>query len=166
MAKKTKKAPGSRKKAGGGTGARGTTLRTASITELSREMQRRARDLDKLEQRRAAKMAEVNELDSEIDELRRALGHAPSSRAGRPASGRPARGRRGGTGRRPKNEQKLPDVLARVLKGKTMGVTEAAEAAKAAGYQSSSANFRNIVNQALITDGRFKRVGRGQYTAD
>jgi hypothetical protein len=46
-----------------------------------------------------------------------------------------------------------------------MGVAEAAEAAKAAGYKSSSDNFKNIVNQALITDKRFKRVGRGQYTA-
>ncbi|MEM0983654.1 MAG: hypothetical protein AAGI17_06880 [Planctomycetota bacterium] len=67
--------------------------------------------------------------------------------------------------KRPRNTKKLPDALADVLKGKTMGVQEAADAVQAAGYQSSSANFRNIVNQVLISDKRFKRVDRGQYTS-
>jgi len=160
MAKKTRKSSSTRKNAAGSSGSRGPSLRSASITELSREMQRRARELDKLEKRRQKAIAEVDQLDAEINELRKVLGHSASAGGGRRASGR-----KGGTGKRPRNERKLPDVLQEVLSGKTMGVSEAAEAAKKAGYQSSSENFKNIVNQALITDKRFKRVGRGQYTA-
>lgn len=46
-----------------------------------------------------------------------------------------------------------------------MDVTSIAEQVQKAGYQTSSPNFRTIVNQALISSGRFKRVARGQYTA-
>jgi len=47
-----------------------------------------------------------------------------------------------------------------------MGVTEAAEAVKKAGYKTNAANFRVIVNQALLKHrNKFKKVERGQYTA-
>ena len=53
-----------------------------------------------------------------------------------------------------------------VLKGKTMGVTEVAQAVQQAGYRTSAANFRVIVNQSLIKHRRlFKKVARGKYTA-
>ena len=161
MAKKSRKKSTARKQAAGGT--RGATLRSASISELTQEMQRRARDIDKLEERRAKIMAEVDQLDAELDQLRSALGRTSAPTRGRPRKSQS--GRKPAPGRRPKNTRKLPEVLQEVMAGKTMGVAEAAEAAKAAGYKSSSDNFKNIVNQALITDKRFKRVGRGQYTA-
>ena len=59
----------------------------------------------------------------------------------------------------------LVDALAKVLKGKTMGVAEAGEAVKRVGYKTNAANFRTMVNIALIKGGKFKRVDRGQYTA-
>ncbi len=72
----------------------------------------------------------------------------------------------GGGRRRPRNTMNLVDALSTVLKNKTMGVSEAAEAVENLGYRSSSANFRNIVNQTLLKHkGNFKKVGRGQYTA-
>lgn len=47
-----------------------------------------------------------------------------------------------------------------------MGPGEAAEALKASGFRTYSANFRTIVNIVLVKHpGLFKRVGRGQYTA-
>lgn len=60
----------------------------------------------------------------------------------------------------------LVDALQKELTGKTMGVSEVAESVQASGYQTTSANFRTIVNQALITNPRiFRKVSRGQYTA-
>ncbi len=72
-------------------------------------------------------------------------------------------GSSGGT--RPRNDKPLPEVIHEVLKknGKAMRVGDIAEGVESAGYQSSSANFRSIVNQALIKDSRFKQEGRGLY---
>ncbi|MCA9310162.1 MAG: hypothetical protein KDA21_03095, partial [Phycisphaerales bacterium] len=82
------------------------------------------------------------------------------------ASGASRRGRRAAVGvrRRHRNDANLEESLAKVLKGKTMGVTEVAQAVQAAGYKTTSPNFRTIVNQALLKDERFERVSRGRYT--
>jgi hypothetical protein len=67
---------------------------------------------------------------------------------------------------RPRNESSLADAIRNVIKGKTMGVSEIAEAVLATGYQSGAANFRVIVNQTLLKNkSTFKKVGRGKYTA-
>jgi hypothetical protein len=67
---------------------------------------------------------------------------------------------------RPQNSVNLADALVGVLKGKTLGVSEAADAVLKSGYQTNAANFRTIVNQTLIKNrSMFKKVGRGQYTA-
>jgi hypothetical protein len=67
-------------------------------------------------------------------------------------------------GGRPRNDKPLPDVIADVLKGnKAMKVGDIVDGVFATGYRSSSANFRGIVNQALIKDSRFKSESRGQY---
>ncbi|MFN7019759.1 MAG: hypothetical protein ACK4WH_00345 [Phycisphaerales bacterium] len=73
----------------------------------------------------------------------------------------------GGTGlrRRPKNDSNLVEALQKLLTGKTLSVTAAAEEVQKAGYMSTSPNFRTIVNQALINSKKFKRVGRGLYTS-
>lgn len=124
-------------------------LSGVSITDLTTEIRRRQRRLSTLERKRERLASELASLDAEIRELGGSMG------GGALEPGR----------KRPRNTKKLPDALADVLKGKTMGVQEAADAVQAAGYQSSSANFRNIVNQVLISDKRFKRVDRGQYTS-
>jgi hypothetical protein len=59
----------------------------------------------------------------------------------------------------------LAETMAKVLKGKTMRVTDIAEAVQKAGYRTNSNHFRTQVNIALIKSGGFKRTGRGQYTA-
>ncbi len=68
-------------------------------------------------------------------------------------------------GGRPRNEQSLPDAVHTAMKksGKPMKVGEIVEAVESSGYQSSSANFRGIVNQALIKDERFEQHSRGVY---
>ncbi|MDY7108645.1 MAG: hypothetical protein SYC29_08400 [Planctomycetota bacterium] len=103
-------------------------------------------------------------------------------RVGRPAKkkkkrvGRPAKKKkkrvtrrkttRKKTGSRPRNTGSLVEALKKLLTGKTMTVTEMADAVQKAGYKTSSPNFRTIVNQTLINNKKdFKRVARGQYTA-
>ncbi len=124
-----------------------TPVNTMSIGELQAELQRRERGIRKLERRREKLLDELAKVDSELGAVG-ALG----------ASGR--------IRRRPRNEMNLVDSLAKVLDGKTMSVTEVTQAVQKAGYITTAANFRTIVNQALIREKKkFKKVARGQYTA-
>ena len=138
--KTAKKKPARRKKRSVSRSVQG-----AKTAELTAELKRRQRELGKLERKRARAADHLAELDAEIA----ALGGGFSD----------------GGRRRPRNETNLADALVDVLKGKEMGVSEAAEAVQAAGYRTSAANFRTIVNQTLIKDKRIKKVARGVYTA-
>jgi hypothetical protein len=127
-----------------------------SIGDLRKELARRANAAGSLHRKRAKLVSQLAALDDRIREL------------GVAAGGSPGRGRVGAIpGRkRPKNDTNLAEALQKVLKGKTMGVTEVAQAVQKAGYQTSAENFRTIVNQCLIKNGKmFKKVSRGQYTA-
>lgn len=121
-------------------------LTDMSITALQSEIRRREKHAVSLQKRREKLLKQLAEIDAEIASIGGLGGGA------------------GRGGRRPRNESNLPEALAQVLTGKTMSVTEAAEAVQKAGYITTSPNFRTIVNQALIRDKRFKRVGRGLYT--
>lgn len=123
-----------------------------SITDLQREIIRRQRGVGALERKRAKLLKKLAALDAQITA---AGGMTSSGRAGNTATGRT----------RPKNEMSLVDALSKALKGKTMSVAEAGEAVQKAGYKTNAANFRTMVNIALIKSGQFKRVERGQYTA-
>jgi hypothetical protein len=130
--------------------AKRTGLATMSVTELQRELKRRQRRVPALQRRRARFMAKVDAIDAQIAQL------GGSSGGGT--------GRRGG-GRRASGDS-LVAHLKKALSGKTMGVSEVSDAVKKGGYQTSSPNFRTIVNAALINKKHgFKRVSRGQYTA-
>ena len=115
-----------------------------SIAELSAEIRRRKGGLKTLERRRAKIVVKLSRLDDQIQALGGIVG---------------GRGRGGG---RPRNEMSLTETLAQVVKGKSMSVTDAAEAVQKAGYRTNSNNFRTQVNIALIK-GPFRRVGRGRY---
>lgn len=125
-------------------------LSAVSVETLQAEIARRqskAAKLVKLRDRLARRL-------SAIEDQLRAAGLA----TGGPSAG----GRR----TRPKNSLTLVDALAKLLKGRTMSVTEASEAVQKAGYSTNSPNFRTIVNQALLKfKDRFKKQGRGKYTA-
>ena len=123
----------------------GGGLRNLSIRDLHAEIRRRERAAGGLLRRREKLLAKLAQLDAQI------------SKQGLSVPGT------GGT--RPRNSMNLVEALTKVLKGKTLSVTEAAEAVQEAGYRTSAANFRTIVNQALIKNSKvFKKVGRGQYT--
>ena len=124
-----------------------SALGAVSMEELQAEMARRSKAVGRLERRRNRLIAEIGEIDKELA----SFGALSAS---------------GGVRRRPRNDLNLVDTLAKVLKNKTMSVTDAAQAARDAGYMTTAANFRTIVNQALIREKKvFKKVSRGQYTA-
>jgi len=130
------------------------------VTQLQAEIKRRLKDLPKLKKQR-------DELDAQIEELQ-SLSQAegarrPSAKPRRKAARKPARKPRRKRGRRVRNPQSLPDTLANVLKNKEMAVAEATQAVQAAGYKSTSKQFRTIVNQTLAKDPRFEAVSRGKY---
>lgn len=111
-------------------------LDDASLGDLARAL---ARKLRTLQRRRDALAAELGRVEREI-----AKHAAPSAR------------RRDG----------LAEILHRLLTARTLSVSEAAAAARRAGYRSRSKDFRARVNQILSsrTD-LFRRVDHGRYTA-
>ncbi len=147
-----------RRSAARGTGA----LASMSTEAIAAELARRQNAAPALRDREAELMAELDDIRSQLAGLdvapargrRRGGGRGPGWPAG------------GSTGRkRPRNDANLETYLARVLKGKTMGVTEVANAVKRAGYKTTSPNFRTIVNQTLIRSDKIKKLARGKYTA-
>ena len=114
-----------------------------SISEIESILQQRRGELSKLRKQRAVLQRDLDKLDRRIESL--GGGRARSGRA--------------------RNSQSLTAILEAVLqKGtKPLQVGDIVDKVQAAGYRSSSANFRGIVNQTLIKDKRFASAGRGLY---
>lgn len=123
------------------------SVKSLSISDLQAELKVRQREVGKLQRKRERLYTQIAEVDAELA----ALGALSTS---------------GAVLRRPRNEMNLVESLAKMLNGKTMSVTEAADEVQKQGYMTTAANFRTIVNQALIRETKvFKKVSRGQYTA-
>ena len=117
-------------------------------------LEQRRTELQKLHDQRSEVEKKLNAIDRQISKLEGAQ------------LGRRRGGGGGGGGVRPQNEKPLPDVMEQVMReaGKPMRVGEIVDAVLATGYKSGSANFKGIVNQALIKDRkRFGQVERGVY---
>lgn len=137
----------------------GKRLSTMTTNELTAELARRQRRLPALRRQHADLLGRLDAIEAEIAEIEGA-GAAPAR-----GRGGASRRRSAGGGKRPRNEMNLEDALAKTLSGKTMSVTEATEAVKSNGYQTTAANFRTIVNATLLKSKKIKKVARGQYTA-
>ena len=125
-------------------------LNQLSVDDLKAELQRRERELKKLQRRRQKVASQLADLDREIVSLG---GTAGASGAGR-----------GGVRRRPRNPHSLADMLVRVFpKDKPMKVADATAVVLKRGYKTTAENFGTIVNQTLIKDERFESVSRGFY---
>lgn len=130
--------------------ARTAAVSNLSLADLEHMIHSRQKELRKLEKQRAKWQKKVDDVDRKIAALGGAAGRG---------------GRGGGAGLRARNEINLPDAIVHVL-SKSRGavaVGDIMEGVLATGYKSNSANFRGIVNQALIKDKRFKSAGRGLY---
>ncbi len=126
----------------------GRSLGGLSTSELERELSRRQSSARRLERKRDTLAKQLDAVDRELA----ALGGLGGISIG-------------GVRKRPHNDMNLAESLAKVLKSRTMSVTNVSEAVQKAGYRTSAANFRTIVNQTLLKDKRFKKVSRGMYTA-
>jgi hypothetical protein len=100
-------------------------------------------------------MEEIESIDAELDSVELALGLRGD--AGSP----PPPGRK-----RFRNNQNLVKTLHKALRGQRMSVNDAVVAVRELGYQTTSPNFRIIVNQTLCNHKKeFKRLSRGLYTS-
>jgi hypothetical protein len=127
---------------------RTASLQGLSLADLQRAIRDRQRAVSRLERKRAKLLRKLDDLERRI--------------AAVTGSGRVGRG-----GRR-RNATSLPEAIAQVLSQAAgpMNVGDIAEKVQASGYRSGSANFRAIVNQALIKDKRFMSASRGMYQMD
>jgi hypothetical protein len=119
-----------------------------TIAELEHMLDSRRRKVARLQKERAKLQRKLNDLDGRIRVL---------SGAG---------GARLGGGGRAQNAQSLVATLESVLKnaGKPLRVGEILQKVEAAGYRSTSANFRALLNQTLIKERKhFASAGRGLY---
>ncbi|MGP1273280.1 MAG: hypothetical protein ACTS22_08090 [Phycisphaerales bacterium] len=152
MAKKTTKRKTTKKKARGRRPAAksggGGALGTVSSEALQAELARRRREASALQRKRDRLLGQLQDVERQLRDAGLATGGA------------------GGGRRRPRNSSSLVDAMHAVLTGAEMSVTQLADAVQAAGYITTSPNFRTIVNQTLINNkNKFKRVSRGVYTA-
>ena len=128
-------------------------LSTLNIADMRQEIERRQKLLPKL-------IAQRNALSREITELQGLV--APEAGKAAKPEAVPKKTRRH---RRAKNKVGLADALAGFLKGKKkVAIGEAMEGVLAAGYKTTSKEFRKVVNKTLLTDKRFKKIGRGVFT--
>jgi len=127
-------------------------LANVPLALLQNEITRRQKLLPKLTVQR-------DELNRQIAELQ-GLAAAETGKEAAPKALRKARRRR-----RAPNKIGLADTLAACLKGKAkVTIAEAIAGVLAAGYKSEASDFRSVVNNMLLADKRFKRVGRGEFT--
>jgi hypothetical protein len=120
------------------------------VLELQHELQRRIANLKK---DREKLIDELHSIDIQLETLGVDPGTATPVRAPSAApTSKPAR-------TRPTNERPLIEVLHDVVRDQSALTTrEAAEAAIARGYQTTSKTFVNIVNTAMNKDPRFVRA--------
>jgi hypothetical protein len=124
-----------------------------SLAQLERLMQSRRTELTRLTRGRDKLQKKLDTLNDQISEISGGIGVGNGTRGGR----------RGGT--RARNAVNLPEVIHQVLAkaGAALSVGDIMDKVRAGGYRSNSANFRGIVNQALIKDKRFTNSSRGMY---
>jgi len=125
-----------------------------TIAQLKAEIVRRQKGLSQLKKKRAG-------LVKELDRITREIADATGSKARKKrAKKAPAKKKV----KRAKNKMSLVQVLVGVLKGKTgVPVDEALAGVLAAGYKSTSKEFKLIVNQTLSKNPKFRKVARGVY---
>ena len=139
------------------------SLKRMSVADLRRELDRREKGAGKLQKQHAKLAKRLAEIDAELADMGvdvpKRRGRKPGRMPGRRGPGRP----RGG--RASKGGMTLMQAIEKgVPMGKTVSPAEAAEAAKRAGYKTSSKTFGVQVATALAKAGSFKKQGRGQYT--
>jgi len=134
--------------------ARPKTGSNLSITQLESMLNTRLAEVQHLHKQHARLSHELLQIERKITAL------------GGKAGGRKGIGTRFASGR-VRNEKSLVEMLNQVLSAsiEPMRVGDIVDAVLKGGYQTSSDNFRGIVNQTLIKERRrFVSAGRGLYS--
>lgn len=138
------------------------TLSAVSFASLQAELARRTAKAGGMLRKRDRLLAQLATVEAKLSKA--GIDAAPSRSGLRAVLSAKSGGGRASPRKRPRNAMNLVDSLKKLLDGRTMSVTDAAEAVQRAGYKSSSKTFRTIVNQTLLKANHFKKVDRGQYT--
>ncbi|WP_459554544.1 MerR family transcriptional regulator [Lacunimicrobium album] len=124
------------------------TLESMSLSEIKQILRNRENQVESLKRRRDKLTAQLQEVEEEIASLEGTMGVE----------------RRGV---RARNEKSLNEHVQEALKKSKKGLTlnELSEAVKAAGYQSNSLNFKNVLYQNLYNATNISRdENSGKYT--
>lgn len=124
------------------------TLENMSLSEIKQILRNRENQVESLKRRRDKLTAQLQEVEEEIASLEGTMGVE----------------RRGV---RARNEKSLNEHVQEALKKSKKGLTlnELSEAVKAAGYQSNSLNFKNVLYQNLYNATNISRdENSGKYT--
>ena len=135
-----------------------SSLSQMSLTQLQAEIGKRQRKLPTLTKKYKKAVRALAKAERAVAKYERQMSALGAQSGGR---------RGGGGGRRVRGGLSLVASLQAALKSKPLGVSEAVDAIRAGGYQSTSPNLRVMVNQALVASKNkklFKRVSRGVYT--
>lgn len=125
-------------------------LADLSTAQIHAELRTREKKLARIRRQYNSAVSKVKKLEAQMASLG---SDVPVMRGGR-------------TGTRARNSVPLHTALHNMLKGKTMGAAEAADALLKSGFRTTARTFRTMVNIALIKNKNlFKRVERGQYTS-
>ena len=140
------------------------SLKKLSVAELRRELDRREKGGDKLRAQHAKLASRLAEIEAELADLGVDM---PARRGRKPGRMGRGPGRPAGTGRGGRASKGGLTLMQALEKGVRMGSTvspaQAAEAAKRAGYKTTSKTFGIQVSGALSKATGFKKTGRGQY---
>lgn len=134
-----------------------------TISQLKAELTRRQKALPRLERKRAKLAAALDAIDRQIADLAgEEIGLLKAVRIAGAAKG----SRRERKSKRAPRPGSLKAILLAAMAGKKcLGVAEAVQAALDGGYVTQSKNFRLLVNQTLLNEPEFLKVGRGKFTA-
>ena len=145
-----------------------SSLSSLSTEDIKKELEKREGGLSGLYARRDELEKELADVNEQIAAGGTGDDPAPAKKKrGRPpgSKNKPKAGAKAKTApkKRPKNEKKLPAVLADILGGKSspMSTDEIYEAVLETGYKTTSNNFRNVVYQNLYTKPQFEKQGGG-----
>jgi hypothetical protein len=134
-----------------------------SVAKLQSMLERQRAEIARLSDKRRDVIAQLEELNATIARLTgdaevaepiadvlETAEEAPSPRRSRS---------------RTRNEKSLADTVFDALQDAAtpLKVNDLVQAIKQGGYKSKAANFRSMVNQVLIKDSRFSKIGHGVY---
>jgi hypothetical protein len=122
-----------------------------SVVQLERLLTDKKGELATLGQQKANLQAQLASVDKQLDSLQGA--NAPAAAPAPAPAPAPARRKkkRGRRGKRPKNTQTLPEVVAGIL-GKTpkgLSLKDLVDAVHKSGYKTKAKNFSNVVYQCV-----------------